>query len=371
MNVLSNGFGSVALSGGTLTSGRLDMGDDLAAGQPSFGVFTQSGGTHTNTGSMFLHSRSTNGPQSIKYLLTGGRLVATNGLYVEGGSFEQSGGSAAVHYFDSSGWGRTLLSEGDVDSYYVFVGYGGRFVQSGGTVHVQETLEISYNARYELNGGTLSTKFLTLIGNAAEFHHGNGTLTQIAAIEFATGTYFAGSGTRQLGTLLLGGASGTHGTIDLESGDPSILHFSKSAGMDWQAYGQRPQLWITNWAGSTNGGGSDQIYVGDSAGGLRPTQLAQIFFVNPAGLPAGFYRARMLATGEVVPIPRMELTFTRIPGGWVISWPGIVDTLSAAPEVTGPYYPIYSATSPYTNYFTEPQQFFLISSPYSVPAVDR
>ena len=60
-----------------------------------------------------------------------------------------------------------------------------------------------------------------------------------------------------------------------------------------------------------------------------------------------------------------------IPGGWVISWPGIVDTLSAAPEVTGPYYPIYSATSPYTNYFTEPQQFFLISSPYSVPAVDR
>ena len=50
-----------------------------------------------------------------------------------------------------------------------------------------------------------------------------------------------------------------------------------------------------------NGGGANQLYVGNNRAGLSSAQLERVFFENPAGLPNGDYSARVLTTGEVVP----------------------------------------------------------------------
>ena len=61
-------------------------------------------------------------------------------------------------------------------------------------------------------------------------------------------------------------------------------------------------LEIHGWAGSFNGGGSNRLFFGTNKTGLTSTQLAQIRFVDPTGLPQGTYRARILSTGEVIPL---------------------------------------------------------------------
>ena len=51
---------------------------------------------------------------------------------------------------------------------------------------------------------------------------------------------------------------------------------------------------------SLQGGGAEQLIFGNSPSGLTTAQLSKISFQNPAGM-VGFYRARILATGELVP----------------------------------------------------------------------
>ena len=60
-------------------------------------------------------------------------------------------------------------------------------------------------------------------------------------------------------------------------------------------------LSITNWSGNLSGGGTDRIYFGASSSTLTSAQLSEITFVNPAGLVAGDYGAKLLSSGELVP----------------------------------------------------------------------
>jgi len=46
----------------------------------------------------------------------------------------------------------------------------------------------------------------------------------------------------------------------------------------------------------------------------------------------------------------------------VISWSGNYQLLSST-NVAGPYTVVNGATSPYTNFFNEPQRFFILRSP--------
>jgi hypothetical protein len=62
-------------------------------------------------------------------------------------------------------------------------------------------------------------------------------------------------------------------------------------------------LVIANWSGVTNGGGTDQIYIGSSSSGLTASQLGQVYFLDPVGFSPGYYPAYQLASGELVPIP--------------------------------------------------------------------
>jgi len=97
---------------------------------------------------------------------------------------------------------------------------------------------------------------------------------------------------------------------------------------------------------------------GNNSSGLTPAQLRQMVFVNPAGFPAGAYPAQILDTGEVVPVQRPMLLFSRNPNGLILNWSsGFV--LQGATNVQGPYSDVTNATSPYTNLgFQLPRQFF-------------
>ena len=82
------------------------------------------------------------------------------------------------------------------------------------------------------------------------------------------------------------------------TGSTSIVHFADSSAAAWTA---GKQLVIREWNGSPTGGGGEGVFFGSSAGGLSGTQIANVGFMNPAGLATGLYHAAILATGEVVP----------------------------------------------------------------------
>jgi len=57
-------------------------------------------------------------------------------------------------------------------------------------------------------------------------------------------------------------------------------------------------------------GGMIQLKFGNNASGLTAaTQVSQIRFVNPTGFAPGTYLAKILGTGEVVPLDRPSVSF--------------------------------------------------------------
>lgn len=137
-----------------------------------------------------------------------------------------------------------------------------------------------------------------------------GTLLLGASNRIADTSNFQMSG----GTFATGGFSETAGTLTLTANSTinmgaasSILNFADSSSTSWTT---GSTLSITNWSGNPDtGGGTDQIFFGTTSSGLTSAQLSQIFFINPASLPAGTYAARILATGEVVPVPEPKTIF--------------------------------------------------------------
>jgi hypothetical protein len=101
----------------------------------------------------------------------------------------------------------------------------------------------------------------------------------------------------QFGRLQLSTGGNTNSIISMPSG-ASTLRFANSSSVAWS---NGPILFVQNWNGSLYGGGQQQIIFGNSSAALTAQQLAQIQFQNPAGLAAGTYPARILATGEIVP----------------------------------------------------------------------
>ena len=150
----------------------------------------------------------------------------------------------------------------------------------------------------------------------------------------------------------------TNGTIGLGN-QPLVLRFADSSPLNWDS---NSRLIIEGWSGSYSGNGSNQIYFGNTSGGLSPSQLSQVRFRDPAGSPSGYYDARILSNGEVVPVPAPALQSLRSGGQLVLTWTGNYQLLTTT-NVLGPYQPVSGAASPYTNNTrTAPQRFFILQS---------
>lgn len=99
-----------------------------------------------------------------------------------------------------------------------------------------------------------------------------------------------------LGTLTLTSTRSLF--VDLGAGSTSLLQFEDSSSAGWPGY-----IHVLQWSGDLAGGGTEGLFFGTDATGLTADQLTRIRFHDPADLPPGVYDARILDTGEVVPLP--------------------------------------------------------------------
>jgi hypothetical protein len=225
-------------------------------------------------------------------------------------------------------------------------GVTSQFLQTGGEHRVINTL--SNLDQYFLSGGTLFASNIVLSGTLSVSN--SAVILNPGLFNFRGNLQLFDNANENLGQMLLSSNS----LIDLVSG-ARTLTFLNSSSVAWS---NGFTLTFSNWTGSTNGGGSDQLLFGNNSSGLTQTQLHQIQFVNPGGFPAGVYPAQMLATGEIAPAPLPLLLSSRSRNGFVLNWSdGFV--LQSATNLQGPYSDVTDATTPYTNLsFQLPQQFF-------------
>jgi fibronectin-binding autotransporter adhesin len=168
-----------------------------------------------------------------------------NGILTLNGSIGESGGSRALT-LTANGTGVNTLILGGNNT------YTGDTVVNGGILQLGASNRIAVVSRLTLGGGTF---------NSGGFNETMGALNLMSP-----------------------------STIDFGNG-ASTLHFADSSALPWSG-----PLTINDWTG-----GSDHLFFAASASGLTSTQLSQVSF---AGHAAG---AKMLSTGEVVPLPSILL----------------------------------------------------------------
>jgi autotransporter-associated beta strand protein len=182
--------------------------------------------------------------------------------------------------------------------------------------------------------GTLVMDGVNTYQGATTIEHGtlllNGSLEGTSSIALGDGLLRLGAANRIVdaatltltnGTFATGGFSETVGAMTLAGsirlelgGGTSILHFADSSAPTWSGL-----LSVYEWSGSPAGGGTDQLYFGNSAGGLTANQLALVQFVDPFGPGSGSTSARLLPDGELVPIPEPTTTLSSLAGFGVLS----------------------------------------------------
>jgi len=148
-----------------------------------------------------------------------------------------------------------------------------------GTLALGANLNNVQAGEIDLQGGTLLLSTSDQIANNTD-------------MTLSGGTWDTDGNDEVLGSLTLSADS----NILLGDGD-SVVQFADSSGEIWSD----DTVVINEWTGNVNGGGTDQISFGTDAGGLTSAQLDNVFFVNPNGL-MGTYKARILPSGEVVPV---------------------------------------------------------------------
>jgi autotransporter-associated beta strand protein len=223
--------------------------------------------------------------------------------------------SGATATFDSNG--NTFTINGNIN------GAGGNIAKAGNGSVVLTTTN-TFTGSTTVNTGTLnagaagalgSTSGVTLNSGGTLLLSNSGTndrISDAAPITLNGGTLNTGglqehgatNNTQGMGAVTLQSSS----IIDMASGN-SIIAFANSSSQS-PAWGTGKTLSIYNWSGTpVTGGGTDQLYFGNTTGGLLATQLAEFQFYSDAGMTPFNPGAIQLATGEVVPVPE--------PGTWI------------------------------------------------------
>ncbi len=302
--------GSYVLSKGLLlaTSLEVDVG----------GTVTQAAGAFTISGPLTLDANLLHVGHGLtffcgQYALQGGFLAENS--FVNSGYFTQSGGTNQVA---SATQIASIYTVGESDAQAQYTLGGGLFTtasvtvsnaifsQSAGSLvtgNLSLSDDIVHNSfrapsGYFFEGGQLTVSGIQVLGYAI-FRHQVGTLVEPGLLTLAGGVWDEQTSGQQFGPLQVSSAYNvTNSLVSLPTGNSCIIRFADSSAVAWTG---GATLLITNWAGSTQGGGRHQIIFGSNSSALTAAQLSDIVFTNPAGLPGGMYPARILSTGEIVP----------------------------------------------------------------------
>jgi hypothetical protein len=315
LDIGSQGTGSYAMSNGVCNAPGMTVGFE--------GNYMQSGGTLTVSGAISLHEQQValNDFSAGQFHLNDG-LVSASGMSLEG-FYEQTGGTNIVagdvtmQNVDST----ISLSGGllAVNNVTENAGWQGGVLMTGGTFIITNTLWVGGiylpNWRgFSCGGGLLVVSNISLAPQGV-FSCGNGVINQTGTLTMANATLYSGSNSVELGAMCLASGGGTNSTLYMAS-PTSVMTFADSSSMTWS---NDPVLVVEGWSGSLYGCGRQQIIFGKNANALTSGQLAHIQFHNPAGLAAGDYPARILASGEIVPASGAVLPATMAlspqPGG--------------------------------------------------------
>jgi len=291
------GYGRYTMSNGVSFAGDLTV--------ASQGSYAQFGGTQTVAGGIDISER-----QVAQYTyqagsvdLSGGQLSASE--MSEGGYYTQAGGTDVIagdvtmplEMEASLSLSGGLLAADNVTLNPAVV--GGVFL-TGGTFIITNQLWVGGNGYPDWQGFQAGGRLIVSniwVAPLAAFACRDGVINQSGMLALANASLYSGSNSVQLGPLLLASGGDTNSTLNLVS-PTSIMRFADSSSMTWS---NGALLIIEGWTGSLNGGGQQQVVFGADAGGLTSAQLQQIQFHNPAGLAAGSYPAKILASGEIVP----------------------------------------------------------------------
>jgi autotransporter-associated beta strand protein len=256
------------LNGDISGPGRLVKGDQFTNGISTLtltGTNTYTGGTVVGAGILQLGDGiSNNGSIVGDITCSGGAPTLDKAIkivFANPGNQTYSGVISGPCYLYKRGAGTLTLSGANTYRYAFGGSSPGITYIDAGTLALGSNDALPAGSHVGLNGGTLATEGF--------------------------------SPASSLGMLALTSSS----IIDMCADSGSILRFADSHSLTWSG-----ALTITNWDGSFNGGGADELFVGSSLGTLTASQLSEITFINPSGV-MGAYPARILSTGEIVPIP--------------------------------------------------------------------
>jgi hypothetical protein len=385
------GFGTLVQNGGTNNATELVVGK---------GIYTKNGGAlFAGNLSVLAPSESLTAPTDAIMNHAGGSAIVTNLIRLLGqgprqsarsATFNMSGGTLstpqlrleAVALFNQQSnstvaVANELLIEdvGALPGFYNLSGgnlfdsnttlssgsqFQTSFAQTGGTHIITNNLQINGTAVYQLQGGTVTASNMVLVGNLSlppQFFVVSAPAFTVSnqSITLNGGAIVMEDSAQQFGRLTILNDSG----INL-AGSSAILRFADSHTNVWQG-GSR--FLIFNWSGSTNGGGADQLRFGNSSSALTVSQLAQFQFINAAGFPAGSTNAaRILVTGEVVPVAQPVLSLQNNGTNLVLNWSGNF-VLQSTTNLPDSFIDVPSATSPFTVNPILPMQFFRLRSP--------
>jgi len=360
-------IGSVQVSGnGPLSFGSFSLNDGVLTGT---NVFIFNGGVSQSGGQCIVHGGvSVEGefedygpPYIASYSLSNGLLsceslgVGNVGYFYHSGGTNSVAGNLGIGFITQYELSGGMLGTSNTTLYqagFIDTGLDTEFIQSGGLHQVTNTLrcEGAY-AEYKLQEGTLVASNILLV-DGGRLEVGSSPLVVLS--NGASFTMWGGSleltnTVQSLGPLISKQYSYDFNIIQFVSGSSKVT-FADSSGQSWDS-----ALYVEGWNGSLSGGGADQLIFGNSANALTPAQLQQFRFY---GFPSGYWFAKILPTGEVVPTPVPPLTEVLTATNLVISWPTGNFVLQAATNLAGPFVNIQTS-SPYTNNILEfPQRFF-------------
>jgi hypothetical protein len=295
----------VVINGGsyTLSNDVVSVGGMALDGRSSF---VQYGGKVVVNGTISTSGKGVGRGSSVdwvhgRYWLAGGTL-SCGGMDIPDGYYSQSGGTNVVAgsillapYGSGPAPSAVRIYDGTLIVPEIVAGpagvYGG-LVQSGGRIIVSNLTIGSGSPQ------NLPSQFLQTGGTIRQ--SGVFRLINVSRLTVAPGK-------QEFGELQSSG-----GSLTFASKAATIIHF---AGIS-----SNTSLVISNWSGSFAGGGTHQILIGNASEAFMSAPVAGIVFHNPAGVAPGTYLARVLSTGEIVPVAFPAWPTTPWSGGrmWVL-----------------------------------------------------